>query len=114
MQSHQDIYSSVMGVAGLSDFPSDYFLRSSSFAITTCLLRKFRPWKVSALVLMFHGIALEDGERYLTSDYELEVKAKSIQFRLVQSKEGLSLKRIQDRFDDDCLPGGKGITHKRH
>jgi len=60
-------------------------------------------------VLMFHGIALEDHERYLISDYEMEVNAKSIQFRLVQSKEGLSLKRMQDRFDDDCLAGGKGI-----
>lgn len=43
---------------------------------------------------MFHGIVLEDGERYLISDYEMEVKAKSIQFQLVRSKEGLSLKRI--------------------
>jgi hypothetical protein len=58
---------------------------------------------------MFHNSALEDGERYLISDYEMEVKTKSIQFWLVQSKEGLSLKRMQDRFDDDYLPGGKGI-----
>jgi hypothetical protein len=65
--------------------------------IATCLLGKFRPWKVSALELMFRGIALEDGERCLISDCEMEVKAKSIQFRLVQSKEGLSLKRMQDR-----------------
>ena len=58
---------------------------------------------------MFHSSALEDGERYLISDYEMEVKTKSIQFWLVQSNEGLSLKRMQDRFDDDYLPGGKGI-----
>ena len=45
-------------------------------------------------MLMFHGIALEDDERYLISDYEMEVNAKSIQFWLVQSKEGLSLKRM--------------------
>lgn len=64
-----------MSMADLSDFPPDYSLRSP-----TCLLRKFRPWKVSELVPMFHGIALEDGEKYLISDYEMEVKAKSIQF----------------------------------